>query len=144
MIGHSFVAIAFFILPFMAIFPSLSNEPQSHAVEPAWDAVAVNSTFFSPRLIAAIAPVSSRLHVAGAALIFAIVDLPPVHPISTSGGCSNSAMPHEVTSYAADNRTFNATGCLRISWENERKGRNTEETRNQKRFIHEFLLVQAL
>jgi hypothetical protein len=76
--------------------------------------------------------------------IFAIVGLPPVDAIGTSGGCSKSAMPHEVTSYAADNRTFNAAACVRIAWESECHGGNTEEARNQKRFFHEFLLVQAL
>jgi hypothetical protein len=89
---------------------------------------------------------STTLFVARAALvpIFAIVGLPPVDAISTSGGCSNSAMPKEVTSYAADNRTFNAAACLRITWESECHGGNTEEARNQKRFFHEFLLVRAL
>jgi hypothetical protein len=67
-----------------------------------------------------------------------------VHAISTSGGGSNSAMPQKVTSYAADDRTFNAAACLRITWESECHGGNTEEAWNQKRFFHEFLLVQAL
>jgi hypothetical protein len=47
-----------------------------------------------------------------AVLIFAVVGLPPVDAIGTSGGCSRSAMPHEVTSYVADDRTFNAAACL--------------------------------
>jgi hypothetical protein len=53
-------------------------------------------------------------------------------------------MPHEVTSYAADNRTFNAAACRRITWESECYGGNTEKSWNQKRFFHEFLLVQVL
>ena len=123
------------------------NVSQSHAAEPAREAVLTLSTYFSARLISAIAaalPVSTALFVAGAATIFAIIGLPPVHAISTSGGCSKSAVPHEVTSYAAHNRTFNATACLYISWESERNGRKTEEARNQKRLFHEFLLVPAL
>jgi hypothetical protein len=89
---------------------------------------------------------STTLFVARAALvpIFAIVGLPPVDAVGTSGGCSNSAMPQEVTGHAADNRTFNAAACLRIAWESECHGGNTEEARNQKRSFHEFLLVQAL
>src|ERR1700736_2078884 len=89
---------------------------------------------------------SAMLFVARAALvpIFAIVGLLPVDAISTSGGCSHSAVPQEVTSYAADNRAFNAAACLRITWESERHDGNTEKARNQKRFFHEFLLVQAL
>jgi hypothetical protein len=111
--------------------------------------VADNSTYFSPRLVSAIAAalsVSTTLFVARAALvpIFAIVGLPPVHAIGTSGGRSNSAMPQEVTSYASDNRTFNAAACVRITWESECHGGHTEEARNQKRFFHEFLLVQSL
>ena len=65
-------------------------------------------------------------------------------PIGTSGGGSKSAMPHEVTSYAADYRAFNAAACLRVAWESECHGGNTEKTRNQNRFFHKFLLVQAL
>jgi hypothetical protein len=53
-------------------------------------------------------------------------------------------MPQEVTSYAADNRTFNAAACLRLTWESECHGGNTEEARNQKRLFHEFLRVQSL
>jgi hypothetical protein len=53
-------------------------------------------------------------------------------------------MPREVTSYSADDCTFNAATCLRVAWESECHGGNTEETRNQKRFFHAFLLVQAL
>jgi hypothetical protein len=89
---------------------------------------------------------SSTLFVARAALvpIFAIVGLLPVDAISTSGGCSNSAMPQEVTSYAADNRAFNAAACLRITWESECHSGNTKEARNQKRSFHECLLVQTL
>jgi hypothetical protein len=89
---------------------------------------------------------SATLFIARAAVvpIFAIVGLPPVDAIGTSGGGSKSAMPQEVTSYAADNRTFNAAACLRIAWESECHGGNTEEARNQKRFFHEFLLVQGL
>jgi hypothetical protein len=72
---------------------------------------------------------SATLFIARAAVvaIFTIVGLPSVEAIGTSGGCSKSAMPHEVTSYAADYRT----ACLR-------------EARNQKRFFHKFLLVQVL
>jgi hypothetical protein len=89
---------------------------------------------------------STTLFVARPAVapIFAIVGLPPVEAIGTSGGGSKSAMPHEVTSYAADYRTFNAAACLRVACESECHGGNTEKTRNQKRFFHEFLLVRAL
>jgi len=53
-------------------------------------------------------------------------------------------MPHQVTSYAADYRTFDAAARLRIAWISKCHGGNTKEARNQKRFFHEFLLVQAL
>lgn len=48
--------------------------------------------------------------------------------IGTSGGGSKSAMPHEVPSYAADYRTFNAAACLRVAWESECHGGKTEKT----------------
>jgi hypothetical protein len=86
---------------------------------------------------------SATLFVAGAAIVLAIVVFPPVHAISTSGGCSQSAMPHEVPSYTADNRTFYAAARLRIVWESECRGGKAEEARDQNRLFHEFLLVQA-
>jgi hypothetical protein len=146
-VDYIYAAIALFILAFIAIFPGQGKAPQSHTVEPARDAVAVNSACFSPRLISAIAAalfVSATLVVARAAIVFAIVVLPPVHAIGTSGGHSQSAVPHEVPSYAADNRTFYAAACLRIIWESECHGGKAEEARNQKRLFHEFLLLQAL
>jgi hypothetical protein len=75
---------------------------------------------------------SATLFIARAAVapIFAIVGFPPVEAIGTSGGGSKSAMPHEVTSYAADYRAFNAAACLRVAWESECHGGNTEKTRN--------------
>jgi hypothetical protein len=92
--------------------------------------VADNSAYFSPRLISSIAAalsVSTTLFVARAAIVFAIVDLPPMHAIGTSGGRSQSAMPHEVPRYAADNRTFYAAACLRIIWESECHSGKAEE-----------------
>ncbi len=63
-----------------------------------------------------------------------------MHAIGTSSGRSNSAMPQEVTSYAADNRTFNAAACVRITWETECHGSNTEEPRN----INAFFMNSSL
>jgi hypothetical protein len=103
-----------------------------------------NSTYVSPRLISAVAAalsVSTTPFVARAASVFAIVGSPPVDAISTSGGCPHATMPHEVANYSADNRTFNATGCLRVIWESNRHDGKTEEAWNQERVFHELLLA---
>jgi hypothetical protein len=102
----------------------------------------ISSTLISA--IAAALSASTALIVARATIVFAIVVLPPVHAIGTPGGRSQSAVPHEVPSYAADNRTFYAAACVRIIWESERRGGKAQDARNQKRFFHEFLLLQAL